>query len=694
MNKIIKVKVEDKIASLVDKSQFVVCGNTDYEIHFEFSEEWSNEFVKTALFVFGNTVIEKPFSGDICEGVEIVNASLCRIGVYAGNIKTTTPACLDCRKSITDAAGGKAHKDPSEDIYNQIIEVVNQGFDGLRMDVSDIFAQLGVIRDDISQNSQGIRDLNQVIMWMSGDIGANSSAISQNTKDIAEQTKRNDITDIRLANLEHHINPEYFYTDDGVAYQKVVPVSAAPYAQLNSIGGMTHKSNNLMPYPYAYSSYTINGVTFTASDDGIILVNGTASANAAMTLKNPLMLPKGKYSLSGAFDGAGIYLALYKGVQYVTEFSDRGKGVAFDTSSYDYDRTIVTLFVYSGTVANNRAIKPMLNYGTTALPYEPYYEGLRDAKVTAIRKYGANLTDGITIDPSAAINQEVYRELPLILGQGTYTISFSTVVYWQNHSSNITRNTGTTISNTFVFTVNDNAPAWVRFRDSASSSTPWDYSTKIMVNRGDKALPYSPYYEKTISLPTAIASLDGWGKGVDRYSNTYDFESGKYTRKAKEYTFTGDESWVFASADALEDYWRFYILKSSYTPDIITEGAENLMLCNMFDVKPWTSANTGNLASEFFWYAGASIGARVRKDRLPNYASLTDNASKVAAFREWLKNNPIIIVGILMASITEEIPVTFDNIIAVEGGGSLEFVNEYGYDAPSSITYLLQEGSV
>jgi hypothetical protein len=589
MSKIIEIKVEDKVASLVDRSQFVVCGNTDYEIHFEFSEEWSDEFVKTALFVFGEDVVEQVFTGNVCEGVEIVNASLCRIGVYAGNIKTTTPACLDCRKSITDAAGGKAHKDPSEDIYNQIIEVVNQGFakiedfeediDGLgnsinnlQIDVSDVFAQLDGVRDDISQNSQGISSLNQVIGWMSGDIGANSSAISQNsqkisqnTKDIAEQTKRNDITDIRLANLEHHINPDYFYTDESVAYQKLVPADAAPYAQLNSVGGMTYKSKNLVHIPDIQKG---------VGDNNIIDVNLTdkiyVSAEVCATTSSNIWR---------------LELTQLNGEKwYVMDKQLQDGGVYFNKITAD--NPVISIKYRDTYITEGKYSKFMITYGMTRVPYEPYYEDLRDAKVTAIRNHGANLTDGITIDPSVMINKEVYRELPLILGQGTYTISFSSSVYWQSRSTNITKVTGAETSNAFVFTVNDNAPAFVRFRDATSSSTPWDYSTKIMVNRGDNALPYSPYYEQTIPLPTEITSLDGWGKGIEGYPNTYDFESGTYTK---------------------------------YTDD-----------------------------------------------------------------GETLLETPII-VGI---------PTTFDNIIAVEGGGSLEFVNEYGYDAPSSITYLLQEGSV
>ena len=36
----------------------------------------------------------------------------------------------------------------------------------------------------------------------------------------------------------------------------------------------------------------------------------------------------------------------------------------------------------------------------------------------------------------------------------------------------------------------------------------------------------------------------------------------------------------------------------------------------------------------------------------------------------------------------------FDNIIQVEGGDLFEFINEHKQAVPSSITYLLKEGSI
>ena len=123
----IGIEVKGKIARLVDDSQYLVCGNSDYEVEFEFDEEWSGVNAKTAVFVFGDRTIYQPFTGNLCAGVEIRNATLCAIGVFAGDIKTTTGASVGCHLSITDI-GGKP-EEPSQDVYDQIMVLLDKAIE-------------------------------------------------------------------------------------------------------------------------------------------------------------------------------------------------------------------------------------------------------------------------------------------------------------------------------------------------------------------------------------------------------------------------------------------------------------------------------------------------------------------------------------------------------------------------------------
>lgn len=126
-NKQIVIDVNNKIACLEDKEQFLVCGNNDYEVLFNFDSDWDGIEAKTAVFVYGDTPIHMPFVGNICEGVAVENATLCAIGVFAGNIKTTTGATIQCLTSIRDIGG--VPKEPAPEVYDKIMEMLDEAIE-------------------------------------------------------------------------------------------------------------------------------------------------------------------------------------------------------------------------------------------------------------------------------------------------------------------------------------------------------------------------------------------------------------------------------------------------------------------------------------------------------------------------------------------------------------------------------------
>lgn len=92
------IKIQDKIAKPVN--DLLVCGNSDYIVKFKFDEEWNSATTKTARFVWGGQYEDVIFTGDTCEIPVISNTDTLSIGVYAGKLRTTTPAIIKCRKSI------------------------------------------------------------------------------------------------------------------------------------------------------------------------------------------------------------------------------------------------------------------------------------------------------------------------------------------------------------------------------------------------------------------------------------------------------------------------------------------------------------------------------------------------------------------------------------------------------------------
>lgn len=122
----IHIQVKDKIATFVSMNFTLVGGNSDYEVVFDFDSEWAKYPVKTALFIYADETKKVVIDGNTCKGIPIEKATICLIGAFAGDIYTTTPACIrDIKLSIRDMATSLPEP-PTEDVYNQIMELLNR----------------------------------------------------------------------------------------------------------------------------------------------------------------------------------------------------------------------------------------------------------------------------------------------------------------------------------------------------------------------------------------------------------------------------------------------------------------------------------------------------------------------------------------------------------------------------------------
>ena len=116
----VPIKVVNKRATCTDKNLKIVCGNTDYIAVFDFDDEWSAYATKTARIKHGAKYYDKIFTGNRCPLPAVNDTIAIEIGVYAGNLHTTTPAYIDAERSIL--CGGGLPDDPLEDVYTQILE--------------------------------------------------------------------------------------------------------------------------------------------------------------------------------------------------------------------------------------------------------------------------------------------------------------------------------------------------------------------------------------------------------------------------------------------------------------------------------------------------------------------------------------------------------------------------------------------
>lgn len=121
--KMITVTVRDKIAT-GDGSK-IVCGNSDYIVHFDLDEEWSAYEAKTARFKWGGKYEDIVFKGNECPLPVLKNTLGLKVGIFAGDLRSTTDAVFDCNLSTLCESGAPA--DPSPDVYAQLMELINAG---------------------------------------------------------------------------------------------------------------------------------------------------------------------------------------------------------------------------------------------------------------------------------------------------------------------------------------------------------------------------------------------------------------------------------------------------------------------------------------------------------------------------------------------------------------------------------------
>ena len=124
----LNITVRNKIATTTDPAT-VVNGNNDYTVVFDFDSEWDSLSSKTAMFVYGREEQKYKtvtFTGNSCVMPALYNTGYVLIGVFAGDIKTTTAAYVKCIPCIRDNdstldAGGGGTIDTGTNDHSQLI---------------------------------------------------------------------------------------------------------------------------------------------------------------------------------------------------------------------------------------------------------------------------------------------------------------------------------------------------------------------------------------------------------------------------------------------------------------------------------------------------------------------------------------------------------------------------------------------
>lgn len=407
-----------------------------------------------------------------------------------------------------------------------------------------------------------------------------------------------------------------YQTDESVAYRKIVPTNIVDreksYANIAKIGGMTYKCNNLIPYPYIdpripktvgesiTTRHNDYDFTITLNEDRSFTLNGTFH-NAYIELTKEVAPTKG-LALSLGADSSITDCE----IRFVYGNDDtEGDVTIYDGTALggllvdpEFETQIEHCYLYIYGELNNFTIRPIIADSTTIVPYEPYFEELRDTKVTELVSEGANL-----FNISEALNESLIDN-----NDGTYTLKMregNMGRFSKEIPIYIPANTSFTTSTTVVESTLTTAPRF-QFLDKDRKKNITPYLDKKVVNKADFDI-YS------------IRVVLGQEEPLDCYIKFKEpmVNFGDSIAPYKPYRGTID---TFTIPEEL----RAFLEDKGYGT---TGGFID------FNRKVWV---------------------------------LGDNETDISAY------------------------LAGDNFIEVEGGGTITAVNEYEYDAPSTINYVIE----
>lgn len=130
--------VSNKIATYLNRDGNIVCGNSNYRIVFTFDSEWDSHDNKIARFIWNDKYLDVAFTGDAVTVPVLSNTKQLKVGVYAGELSTTTPAVIDCLTSILCEHGQSEAE--AEDVNGKIkyrLPIVTKADNGKLLQVAD-----------------------------------------------------------------------------------------------------------------------------------------------------------------------------------------------------------------------------------------------------------------------------------------------------------------------------------------------------------------------------------------------------------------------------------------------------------------------------------------------------------------------------------------------------------------------------
>ena len=199
--------------------------------------------------------------------------------------------------------------------------------------------------------------------------------------------------------------------DTDVAYTKIVPDSALPYAEVAKVGGMSYSVDGSLVYAKVTEvksigkNLAVSTESATSSERGIeltrnigksyVLLNGTETADSAAKLFGNFKLPVGTYtaSVSGLNSTDRLYVGKAVGGGVIANYIQTNSPKTFTLT--EETECFLQVVWASGSSYKNAEIKAQIEHGNTATEYKPYTESSLPipSAVQALDGYGLGVDE-------------------------------------------------------------------------------------------------------------------------------------------------------------------------------------------------------------------------------------------------------------------------------------------------------------
>ena len=415
-------------------------------------------------------------------------------------------------------------------------------------------------------------------------------------------------------------------------------------------------------------SKTANGVTFTNNNDGSFTISGSGNISGDYSIIIHLSKEEG---LSMFREAGSYYLGGTTTIPYITitlrsstnasiikelNLPNGSPRHTVNFTQTDIDNiasgtNFIQIGVYgaSGNPIVPGTVRPMLNKGSTALPWEPYsggkpspspeypqeVRGVGDAGSVEVVCQGRNLFDGIF---NTLVNKDNTNRKGLkISTTGTYTISNYdeklSILYVG--SQNITNDNSIAIDAQYSLRYGYSCTIeCIKGKEIAMWTGQTLDTYTLQIERGAEQSPYQPYHGSTITIPLSSPLYAGDRICYVRPGETYVDAGGNAVvadrmlygvrRENRSVVFDGssDEAWGFSSANNNRASITLHdVKKHDYT---IPTGA-----CSHFDYNKTVWADSasnemGYIITENIFYIRFTRESTINTEAL---------------FRDWLSRN-------------------------------------------------------